>query len=111
MDGLVPLLSDNKLWAMMAGSLLFPVLLKMTEMYLKRHADQQPSAMQLLEAYRTELGRLSSETVRLQQLVTQREKENEELWSKVRLLREELQIAHLKIAELEFKYGGSKLGQ
>ena len=99
------ILSDHKLWIMIVGSLLFPVLLKATEFYLKQRADQTPSVMQILETYRTEVERLTLELARMQQRATEKEQEIEELWTKLRQVREELQLAHFKVVELEMKYG------
>ena len=99
------ILSDHKLWIMIVGSLLFPVLLKATEFYLKQRADQTPSVMQILETYRTEVARLTSELANMRVRATEKEQEIEELWTKLRQVREELQLAHFKVVELEMKHG------
>lgn len=87
---------DNKPLAFILTGLAIPIVLKLLDHYLNRGSSNRADLGQLIESYRKEVERLTTENARLQELVQAKEDEVEDLWQRQRKLRDEVQTLLFK---------------
>ena len=96
---IIAFLSTDRWLTFLLGTLLGPVILKLLDWMLSRRTQKATEWTLIVENYRKEMERLATENARLLALVHTKNLEIEEVWNRIRSLREEMQVILLSKEE------------